>query len=304
MLDNDYPDINQCLNFVTAKSRRLWERNVNHIDFLKVRLGRGEMKSPNEITVPKERFSLIDDSLAEEPQKIKTEFSILKGVPVGISLRTNNLVGVVGDSQETCNKIAQLLAVQIAAYHAYTDVRLAFIFDEREAKDFEFAKWLPHTWSTDGSMRMMACNSNGVGELFYDFSAILRERMEEKQNPAEKNRPLPHYVVFISAPALVENEAIMKYLSSPTEQMGLTTIMLYGQIDRLPNNCTVIIQNDEEYRGYFSLENNFSGYGEVAIDTINNAQLNEFSRTLSNIRVREMHIAGAPPQLLSFLDMY
>jgi len=304
VLDNDYPDISQCLSFVTAKSRRLWERNVNHIDFLKVRLGRGEMKSPNEITAPKERFSLIDDSLAEEPQRIKTEFSILKDVPVGISLRTNNLIGVVGDSQETCNKIAQLLAVQIAAFHAYTDVRMAFIFDEKEAKDFEFAKWLPHTWSADGSTRMMACSSNGVGELFYDFSAILRERMEEKQSSSDKNRPLPHYVVFISSPALVENEAIMKYLSSPSEQMGLTTIMLYGQIDRLPNNCTVIIQNDEEYRGYFSLENSFSGYGEVAIDTIGKTQLNEFARALSDIRVREMHIAGAPPQLLSFLDMY
>ena len=304
VLDNDNPDLNECLSLVAKKSRRLWERNVNHIDFLKVRLGRGDMTSPNDIAIPKERFSLIDDSLAEEPQKIKTEFGILKDVPVSISLQAHNLIGVIGDSQETCNKIAQLIAVQIAAYHAYTDVRMAFIFNEREAQDYEFAKWLPHTWSADGSMRMMACNPNGVGELFYDFSTILRERIEERTNTSDKSRPLPHYVVFISAPALVENEAIMKYLSTPTQQMGITTIMIYGQIDRLPNNCTVIIQNDEEYRGYYSLDNSFAAYGNVLIDTIGSAQLDEFSRTLSDIRVREMHISGAPPQLLSFLDMY
>ena len=38
----------------------------------------------------------IDDFLAEEPQKIKAEYSELKNVPVCISLREHNLIGVIG----------------------------------------------------------------------------------------------------------------------------------------------------------------------------------------------------------------
>ncbi len=304
ILQKKYPVVSECLRFVKTKSRRLWERNVNHLDFLTVRLGQGEMPSPNDISIPKDRFSLIDDSLAEEPLKIKAEYGKLKDIPVCISLRDYNLIGVIGNGQKTCNKIAQLLAVQVAAYHAYTDVRMAFIFNEKETQDYEFAKWLPHTWSPDGSLRMMACDANGVGELFYDLSSVLRERMDEWENATEKSRPLPHYVVFISNPVLVENEGIMKYLSSPTEQMGFTTIMIYGQIDHLPNNCTVILQSDEEYKGYYSLDNSFPGFGNVTFDAVDSERLNEFSRDISDIRVRETHIASVVPQLLTFLDMY
>ena len=304
ILDKKYPNTNDVLCFISLKSRSLWERNVNHLDFLTVRLGQGEMPSPNQIKIPKERFSLIDDSLVEEPQKIRDEYSILKDVSVCISLRTHNLVGVIGDTQETCNKIAQLLAVQTAAYHSYTDVRMAFIFDEKEMPDYEFAKWLPHTWNEDGSLRMMAYNTNSAGELFYDISAVLRNRTEEHDLSADKSRPLPHYLIFISNPLLIENEAIIKHLTSPTEQMGITTIMIYKQIDRLPNNCTVIIQSDSEYKGYYSLDNSFAGYKNIVFDTLDTDRLDTFSRDLSGIRVREIHSAGAAPQLLTFLDMY
>jgi S-DNA-T family DNA segregation ATPase FtsK/SpoIIIE len=304
MLNKKYPHSSECLAFVQSKSRRLWERNVNHGDFLTVRLGQGEMPTPNEVIVPKEHFSLVDDSLVEEPQRIKTRYDKLKNIPVCISLRDHSLIGVIGDCQETCNGIAQVIALQIAAYHAYTDVRMAFIFKESEAPTYSFAKWLPHTWNGEGSLRMMACDETGVGEVFYDLTAVLRKRLEEQENIPEKGRILPHYIIFISAQALVADEAIMKYLTSPTEQMGFTTVMLYGQIDRLPNNCTVIIQNDGEYQGYYSLDHAFAGYDKVAFDSVDEEELDEFARRLSGLRIRETHSAGTPPQLLNFLDMY
>ena len=304
LLDKKYPNTADCLSYAKTKNRRLWERNVNHLDFMTVRLGQGDMPSPNEVTVPKERFSLVDDSLTEEPQIIKNEYEKLRDVPICISLLGHALIGVIGDGRAKCNGIAKIIAAQLAVYHSYTDVRMAFIYDSQESQDYEFAKWMPHTWNSDCSLRMMACDSNGVGELFYDLSAVLRERLEERESPTDKSRPLPHYVVFISNPALVENEAIMKYLSSPVEQMGLTTIMLYGEIGRLPNSCTVIIQSDDEFSGYYSLDSSFLGFDNVSFDAIDSFQLEGFARELSGVRVRETNAAGAVPQLLTFLDMY
>lgn len=303
VLSRKYPETSECLRFVREKSRRLWERNVNHLDFLTVRLGQGEMPSPNAINIPKEKFSLIDDALAEEPNNIKNEYRTLKDVPVCISLTEHHLIGVIGEPAPVGN-IARIMAAQIAFYHSYTDVRMAFIYNEKDAQSFEFAKWLPHTWSEDGSFRMMACDATGVGELFYSLSSMLRTRMEGKENTAEAVRPLPHYVIFIADPSLVENEAVMKYISAPTAQMGISTVLLYGQIDRLPNNCTVIIQSDEDYRGYYSLDSSFDGFSNVAFDSLTDEALEEYARELSNFRVRETQSAGAVPQLLTFLDMY
>ena len=46
----------------------LWNRNVNHEDFLCVRMGEGYMESPNHIKIPKQRFSVSADPLANFPQ--------------------------------------------------------------------------------------------------------------------------------------------------------------------------------------------------------------------------------------------
>ncbi|MDR0221250.1 MAG: FHA domain-containing protein, partial [Lachnospiraceae bacterium] len=304
MLDKKYPASSECLGYVRNKNRRLWERNVNHRDFLTVRLGRGDMPAPNEIGVPKERFSLVDDALVEEPQSIRRDYSRLRDVPICLSLQEHSLVGVIGDSPAACVRAAQLMAAGVAAHHAYTDVRMAFIYNKKDAQYFDFARWLPHVWNVDGSLRMMACDENGVGEVFYDLSAVLRERLEGRENRDDKARPLPRYVVFIAAPSLVAGEALMKYLSAPTAPMGFTVVMAYGQISRLPNNCTVIVQNDGEYQGYYSLDSSFEAYKNVAFDTIEDNMLTEFAREMSGVRVRETHASGAPPQLLTFLDMY
>ena len=304
LLDKMYPNTADCLSYVRTKNRRLWERNVNHFDFLTVRLGQGTMPSPNEITVPKERFSLVDDSLAEEPQKIKNEYSELMDIPVCISLREHMLVGIIGDGQKKCDQITKVIMTQLAAYHSYSDVRMALICDSNEASDFEFAKWLPHTWNADGSLRMIASNASEVGELFFDLSSVLRDRLDERESGTEQSHPLPHYFVFISSPALVENEAIMKYLSSPTASMGLTTVMIYKDIGRLPNSCTVIIQSDSEFSGYYSLDSSFRSFTNVTFDALDRARIEEFSRGLSGVCLRETQITGAAPQLLTFLDMY
>ncbi|MDO4799290.1 MAG: type VII secretion protein EssC [Bacillota bacterium] len=301
ILTRIYPDASTCLSYPATNNRRLWERNVNHPDFLTVRLGKGEIPSPNEVSVPKERFSLIDDQLGEEPRNIQAEYRRLKDAPITISLRDHSLIGVLGSAEATF-RIGTILAAQIAAYHAYTDVRMAFVYDEPSPM-FEFARWLPHTWSEDGGLRMIACDANGVGELFYELSAVLRERTEEREG-AEKERPLPHYVLFLASPSLVENEGVMKYLLSPTPEMGITTVLLYGQIDRLPNSCNVVIQNDAEYRGYYSMDNRSARFRDVSFDFVDPRQLESFARQLSGVRLREMHIAGAPPQMLTFLEMY
>jgi S-DNA-T family DNA segregation ATPase FtsK/SpoIIIE len=303
VLTEKYPETHECMRFVKTGSRRLWERNVNHLDFLTIRLGNGQRPSPNEITIPKERFSLVDDELAEEPLKIKGEYSMLKDAPICLSLNDHNLVGIIGNSNEACISIAQVIAIQLAAYHSYTDVRMVFVYNEKNAQQFEFARWLPHVWTSDGNLRLLACDQNSVGEVFYFLSDMLRGRMET-DNDTEGVRNLPHYVIFIADPLLVENEAVMKYLIAPNEQMGISTVLVYEQIGRLPNNCTVIIQSDNEYSGYYSLDSSFVGFDKVGFDNVEPVALTEFSRELSGTRVREMQSNGAIPQMLTFLDMY
>ncbi|MDR1217352.1 MAG: type VII secretion protein EssC, partial [Oscillospiraceae bacterium] len=307
ILEKLYPHISECARFTRPGALRLWERNVNHRDFLSVRLGIGDLPSPNAITTPKEKFVLTEDDLAEEPRRLRDEFKLLRGAPVTLSLSEHRLVGVItgADGGKTA-RIARLLAVQLAAYHSYTDLRMAFIYEKADADKYGFARWLPHVWSEDGETRMLAEDANGAGEVLYSISSVLRTRLQDDGENTEKSkqRALPHYVIFVASPSLIEGEAMGKYLNAPAEELGISVVLLYGSIGLLPNGCSVLIRDDAEFSGYCSLDGAFDDVGGVAFDDVTGADAGAFARSLSGFRIREEQSAGAAPSMLSFLDMY
>ena len=304
ILDRLYPNVRECLDYARSKSLRLWERNVNHTDFLSVRLGLGAMPSPNAIQTAKEKFTMVDDALADEPRKIQNEFKLLRNVPICLSLFEHRLVGVIADSQKNTAAIARLLALQLSAYHSYTDLRMAFLYSKDEADEYAFTRWLPHVWSEDGETRLIAEGAAGVGEVLYSLSSTVRSRVQDEDDKKEKDRPLPHYIVFITDPAMVEGEALSKYFNAPTEELGMSVVLLYGKIGHLPNDCKVIIRQDRGFSGYCSLDSSFDNRDEVIFDNVTAREMEHFGRELSNYRVREEQSAGAVPTMLSFLDMY
>ena len=294
-----YPDTNECMNWIASKDTHLWERNVNHPDFLMVRLGMGAIPSLNPVIVPKERFSLIDDKLAERPFDIKNKYDMLPNVPILISLIKHKLVGVIGKERQNVLEAARIFTAELATLHSYTDVKMVFIVPRNE--DWSFAKWLPHVWSEDNSIRFIANDTNSVGEVLYYLSGVIRTRTDEDR---QDDKNLPHYVVFIADPSLVEHEAVIKSITDPEQDHGFSTVLFYDRLDRLPNNCTVILQRDYEYSGYYSLDNKFDNFGGVDFDAVSHSKLTDVSRLLSDVKVKEAEGSGAIPQMLTFLDMY
>ena len=294
-----YPHVSECMRWVVMKDRHIWERNINHNDFLTIRVGMGSMLSSNPIKVPKERFSLVDDALAERPFDIGKKYEMIHNVPICLSLFEHQLIGIIGDNRNISLDTARIFAAQISLVHSYTDVKMVFIVPPNE--DWGFAKWLPHVWSEDGSIRMIANDRNSVGEVLYHLSGIIRTRTDEDRK-SEVN--LPHYVVFVADPALVEDEAAVKHIISAGQNIGFTALLFYDNLDRLPNHCTVIVQRDSAYSGYYSLDNSFRGADGVVFDSVSASQLEEAARVMSDIKVQEAEGSGTIPQTLTFLDMY
>jgi S-DNA-T family DNA segregation ATPase FtsK/SpoIIIE len=299
-----YPHARECLEFTREGNLRLWERNVNHRDFLSVRIGIGNLPSPNAVNTPKEKFTLTDDALADMPRALRDEFKLLRGVPVTLSLLEHRLVGVIGDSRDDVSNAARSIAVQLAAYHPYTDLKMVFIYSKTEAEDYAFARWLPHVWSDDGQTRMLAEDKNGAGEVLYCVSNALRARAIEDDEKGDTRRALPHYVIFVADPSLIEGEALTKYLYAPGADLGISVVLLYGSIGLLPNTCSVLIRRDGGFSGYCSLDNAFEDRGGVEFDAVTPFEAENFARSMSCFRIREEQAAGAAPSSLSFLDMY
>lgn len=301
---NLYP-LPQTLCTYSKNRTMLWNRNIMHDDFLALRLGVGDMPFQVKIHTPKKKFSLIYDSLAEKPKQIAANFEMLKGVPICADLYKERLIGVVGDDNRAVN-IVQNLMCQIAANNCYTDVKLVLLCDASRSFDrWDFAKWLPHTWSDDRKMRYIASTESERRDVIYELTNKLRTRVENDNNTGDDVKPiLPHYVLIVDNPAILESDAISKYVFDTESNCGMTTIILSERCEELPNQCSYIIQNDDEFSGKYNLFDDINDRTPIKFDNINAADLDKFSREISGIRVNQIESGTGLPTALDFFEMH
>lgn len=281
LLNKLYPTPNEVLDFVKADSLRLWERNVNHPDFLTLRIGVGSVPSPNAIDVPRDGFSLIDDSLAGQPSMIKKHYRKITSAPVCVDLVANKLIGVFSRDLEQKHAIGRTLALQLVAAHSYIDVKCVFLHTEAQAERYSFAKWLPHAFYQ--SLRMVAKERREIDEVLLALAEGV------------KNSEI-YWVVFVADSTLLADRVL------PISD-NLTTILLYDQMGQIPNECNTLIENCQDGIKYHSLNNTFEAYEQVTPDDVSLAHMRQFAKMLMTKRLQEAKEATQPKERLGFLEM-
>lgn len=303
-----YPEAAACLAY-DESGGLLWNRNTTHRDYLKHRLGMGNVPFPISIQAPKEKFSVYKDELADKPRFIKENYEVLYDVPVVLDLAEHPLIGIVGGPQKAgAIEIAKLLAAQIAANNCYTDVKLGFIYDgetSNEEKEWEFARWLPHVWSEDKKTRYCASSPEQASDVFYELTKIFRARLEEDQTVFKQKDqlPKPYYILFISDMHILEGELIARYIFNKERAAGLTTCILTERYEELPNTCDFIIENTARFQGMYDVILGEEKGQKIQFDQIDSFRLERFSRHLSALQVQEMEKGGEIPNALTFFEM-
>lgn len=278
----------------------IWNRNKNHDDFLKIRIGTGIQKFSGNIVVPPDKFTLSDDMLSEIPKKLLSEHEYIENIPKLLDLKKDKIIGIIGE-KERINGCAVDMIIQIASLYCYSDVRMAAFFKESERKYYSWTKWLPHFSSEDGDLRMISENKESSQNILYSISHILSERHEALGNSPSRDIAFePHYIVFCTDESFFNGEIIEKYITSE-KNYGFTFILVYGDITKLYNQCISIVECCKDYNGmYFlneakNIENNVSFDEIVSYD-----KADRFARNMSNMYVKEYQSAQIP----SFIEYF
>lgn len=308
VLKQTYPDALTCSKY-NETSAELWNRNIRHEDFLEERLGIGSLPFQVGINIPRERFSLINDSLAEKPRMIKESYSRLVDVPICVDLFKNKRIGIIGgENRKGCFPIVYDLVTQIAANNCYTDVKMIFLYDESKeagAEAWEFLKWFPHTWSEDKKTRFIAGNKSDAGDVLYEVGKVMRMRAEEEAGyTTTQVIPHPYYILFVEDLSILEGELITKYIYEKDEDYGITTLFLTDSYEELPNECEYVIENTNYFHGMYDIAEGIDEKIEIAFDSIGTKETEAFARCLSRIEVKETEKSGEIPNALTFFDMY
>ncbi|NEA58836.1 type VII secretion protein EccCb [Streptomyces sp. SID13666] len=125
---------------------RLWERRRTDADFLRIRLGTGEVlvqelaigeSSAGGVLTPPDPFML------NEARALVTRFGTAADFPLTLPLDRAGNVSVVGD-REGVLRVARAMLIATAVTHAPDDVAFAFGIPGERLAEWEWVKWLPH----------------------------------------------------------------------------------------------------------------------------------------------------------------
>jgi S-DNA-T family DNA segregation ATPase FtsK/SpoIIIE len=296
------PDFLTCLSIVENKDKRLWERNLNDKDFLSIRIGTGNVPINVIIKSPVEESYAEDDKLIEDAKKIISKFFFVNNVPICIPLRDYGTIGIIGN-RNSAIQVAKNLIVQLSTLHSYNEVKVVVIFSENEKEDWYWVRWLPHVWDENRLNRFLISERDQATRIPNHLYEVIKTRQFNLISTNEKNIIVPQYVFFIADSNLVENEPIMDFLTQSNQKLGIYSIFLFNKVELLPKDCRYIIdiKNDEG----FSFDR-LSPSKKILfnLDTLSLNYLDQFSRSIAPIRLKEIGSTAELPSTIPFLELF
>ncbi|WP_371648586.1 type VII secretion protein EccCa [Streptomyces mirabilis] len=167
---------------------RLWERRRQDSDFLRVRVGTGDVpvqelvvgqNSAGGVMTPPDPFML------NEARALQNRFATATDFPLTVPLDRAGNVSVVGD-REGVLRVARALLVQTAVTHAPDDVAVALGIPGEQLAEWEWAKWLPHV--LDPGKRDGAVAARRIAPSLDQLAALCRDDLQQRASYAAEVR--------------------------------------------------------------------------------------------------------------------
>ncbi len=301
ILIENFITLEECERIILTRNRQLWERKIEHADFLSLRLGIGNSPVELDIKYPEEHFTMDEDNLKKILSTLVDKSKDLIDVPISISLTEKYILGVVGKWIETKEFIKQLI-LQIITFHSYEDVKFVFLVDYKHEQDWEFAKMLPHTWSNDKQLRFFATDYEEMCELSSYLERTLESRMEQDKDDYKAFSP--YYIIITDDYKVAKNVQVVASTLKLKKNVGINVIVLNENLSTLPNECTTFLSINGKSGALFESELTSDKQKEFVIDNYTQGNFMNCCRKVANIPIKFAQDSYALPNVIDFLEMY
>lgn len=301
ILNENHVPVSDCESRILGVKRNLWERGYGQNDFLRLRVGRGEGTLDAEINYSERKFTVDDDNLQDELYTLCEKPKTLTNVPVTYSLFDHYVSGVVGERNRVVDFVKGII-FQIAALYSYDEVKLVFLYDECEEKQFEFVKWLPHVWDNDMKFRFIATNNNEVKEVSAYLESIIEYR--SNINPTQLEEESPYYIICSFSKDLSVRAEMIKQVLSKKENIHFSVFNALDELKNLPKECSMVVELNQQ-GGKLYNKNDISGESvnftpdiSLTVDPL------DLSVKLANISLDSLASNFKLPKMITFLEMF
>lgn len=306
--------INDCINVIMNKNRRLWSRELVDEDFLRVRLGIGEMDSFVRVSAPQERFTLDEDDLQKMVFEVDKKSKKLANVPITVNLADQSVISFIINCSYRQDYMNSILT-QILAFHSALDLKIILFTNKNNESKWEYLKFLPHCFSDDKEKRFFATTQDEAKEIamYLDEEYKMKQAMasggdDDLADPSAKFKKykssVPYYLIIVDDYKIVKDISLIQSIQNNKVNVGFSLLVISDSMKNLPNKCEKFIQIGE--KDGCILEKKLSSQSQVIFTTEykKDIDMNSLSVKLSNIPLLTKDALMSLPTSLSFLEMY
>ena len=293
-----YPSMHEAIHVIKNFGRRLWEKSPKNDDFLNVYIGKGTVDTSFSINIPNEEFGEREDTLLLKPRELKEKYSKLERMPISINLRDNYGIGFVGN-KDKISSLVKNIVLEVAVYHYYEDVNFICLCNDENIDKWMWMRWLPHIWSKNRDVRFMGVGKKSCHAVLDVVNSIISKRSEKNSSK------LPHFIMVVTDPTLIENESIAMYLDKEvSENLGLTTLYVYENMELIPKQCSQIVEVSENRKGKLINIEDSGNVIEFTYEDYSNELFDQLTRRMGPIYVKKNYSENTLPKKITLYELY
>lgn len=291
-----------CLERIIKTKDSLWERVIGESDFLRLRLGIGVIPADIHLSYQAKKFSMEDDTLQNAMLALAEEPKELKQVPISFNLSESIVTGIFGDKENIVNMV-KVLVMQMISLHSYDELKLMLIADEDDYNTWAFARFIPHFWNNEKTVRFLGTTQDDTKELTAYIEKAIIPRAE--WNNRSLRDMVPYYVIIVTSKRLARKfEGLQQILNHHDKKLGCTLLFVHEKITDLPKETKKVIFSNGEASKLFDRDNTSGAQIRFSADKANKDVFDDLGKKLANIELNLLENNYSLPSMLTFLEMF
>lgn len=291
------PETAYCYDIASNRMRRLWERSLSDEDFLNVRMGKGTLPLTTDIIFPQTPVGEQVSPQLITMKAIADRFRMVQNISVTLPITSARTIGVVGNRQVAVKAVHNSI-VQLTTHHSYADVSLVVISSEKDADQWKWLRWLPHTWDFERRLRYVASDKKQSSELLGYFEDVLKKRIAATESDRFNGGVILPYILFVITDyTLVENREFLSLLTGAGSGVRASALLLFDSMNKLPKECDKIVEFSNSGGALYSKANS-STKTPFTLDQFD--EYEKFARAMAPVRDKSVVQKSLLPSSVSF----
>ena len=300
ILKENLISVEECIKIIETSKIKFWDKRIDQNDFLDIRIGTGDALLDVKVNYPEEGFTIEEDELRKKADAMVEEFKYIKDVPIAYSLYKNKITAIMGGKEQNYGMINNII-LQLITFYSYEDIKLVIFTNNLKEENWEYIKYLNHSFSNDKNIRFFSSNIETAKILGNYLNSEIQNRIQAMQEGQTLFKP--YYIIITDDYSQIKRQSFTKILTELDANIGFSLVILENQMSKLPSKCNNFISLGGTTSGI--LKNSFDNQEQIKFTNEINYNINMMSiaKKLSNIPIEFEEGNRELPDSITFLEM-